>query len=443
MSSENKVIWSEGMFIRAQHFQQEAQYLERLVRQRSAGIRPFAWGLGQFEFNRELMATGRFALTRARGIFADGTPFSLPGDDDHPTPLLIPENARDTPLYLTVPVRQPGGVETSTADDTETVARYRPVEYEARDSTEGSTSLTPIRVGKLRLRYQLGTADLAGFHCLGLAHIVEVRPDRSIVLDERYVPPVMDCAAAPALAGFLNEVTSLLHHRAEAISTRVSGAARGVSEISDFLLLQAINRTEPLFAYLATGAEIHPETAYSAAISLVGELSTFTAENRRPPPLPPYRHDGLRQSFQPILDALRRALSAVLEEAATQIPLVEHKYGIRVGTVVDRTLIGTASFVLAVKASMPTERLMRNFPTQIKIGPIEQIRELVNAALPGIGLRPMPVAPRQIPYHTGMAYFEFDRLNPLWKQLATSGAVALHVAGEFPDLELEFWAIKD
>ncbi len=443
MVSDNRVIWSEGMFIRAQHFQQEAHYFERLVRQRSAGVRPFAWGLTQCEINRELLATGRFALTRAQGIFADGTPFSLPGDDDHPTPLLLPENTRDTPVYLTVPVRQPGGVETSGAEDGETVARYRPVEFEARDTTEGSSSLAPIRVGKLRLRYQLGTADLAGFHTLGLGHVVEVRPDRAIVLDERYIPPVMDCAAATALVGFLNEVTGLLHHRGEALATRVSGAARGVAEISDFLLLQAVNRAEPLFAYLSTGAEIHPETAYSAAIALVGELATFTADNRRPPALPPYRHDALRQSFQPLLDALRAALSAVLEQSAQQIPLVEHKYGIRVGTVVDRSLIGTSTFVLAVKASMPTERLMRTFPMQIKIGPVEQIRDLVNAALPGITLRPMPVAPRQIPYHTGMAYFEFDRLSPLWKPLAVSGGVALHVAGDFPDLELEFWAIKD
>ncbi len=443
MSSDNKVIWSEGMFIRAQHFQQEAHYLERLIRQRTAGLRPFGWGFSQLEINRELLATGRFALTRSLGIFADGTPFSLPGDDDHPTPLLVPENTRDTPVYLTVPVRQPGGIESSGGEDAETAARFRPVEYEARDGNEGSTSLAPIRVGKLRLRYQLGTADLAGFHVLGVAQIVEVRPDRSIILDERYIPPVMDCSAAPALVGFLNEVTGLLHHRGEALSTRVSGAARGVSEISDFLLLQAINRTEPFFAYLAGGAEIHPETAYGAAISLIGELSTFTADTRRPPTLPPYRHDALRQSFQPILDAVRGSLSAVLEQSALQIALVEHKYGIRVGTLADRSMIGTNTFVLAVKASMPTERLMRTFPTQIKIGPVEQLRDLVNAALPGIGLRPMPVAPRQIPYHTGMAYFEFDGLSPLWKSVATSGAVAFHVAGDFPDLELEFWAIKD
>ena len=82
------------------------------------------------------------------------------------------------------------------------------------------------------------------------------------------------------------------------------------------------------------------------------------------------------------------------------------------------------------------------FPTQVKIGPVLQIRQLVNSQLPGIATRPLPVAPRQIPYHAGFNYFELDRNSELWKQLKTSGGFAFHVGGEFPGLELEFWAIR-
>src|SRR5690606_1503539 len=114
----------------------------------------------------------------------------------------------------------------------------------------------------------------------------------------------------------------------------------------------------------------------------------------------------------------------------------------RVAPITDRSLLTSASFVLAVRADMPAEVLRRNFPNQVKIGPVEQIRELVNVALPGITVRPLPVAPRQIPYHAGVTYFELDRSGQHWKQLATSGGFAIHVAGEFPGLEMEFWAIK-
>src|SRR3546814_587868 len=96
-----------------------------------------------------------------------------------------------------------------------------------------------------------------------------------------------------------------------------------------------------------------------------------------------------------VMAALRQSLSAVLEQTAVPVPLQERRYGIRVAAPGDRSLFTTAVFVLAVRADMPAEALRRNFPNQVKIGPVEQIRELVKVALPGIGARPLPVAPRQ------------------------------------------------
>lgn len=97
---------------------------------------------------------------------------------------------------------------------------------------------------------------------------------------------------------------------------------------------------------------------------------------------------------------------------------------------------------LAVNAHMPAEQLRTRFPAQSKLGPPERLRDLVNLQLPGIVLRSLPTAPRQLPFHAGFHYFELDRGGELWKQLERSGSLALHVAGEFPALELELWAIR-
>ena len=66
----------------------------------------------------------------------------------------------------------------------------------------------------------------------------------------------------------------------------------------------------------------------------------------------------------------------------------------------------------------------------------------MNLHLPGATLRPLPVAPRAIPYSAGFNYFELDTKNELWRQLETSGGLAMHIAGDFPGLKLEFWAIR-
>jgi type VI secretion system protein ImpJ len=111
--------------------------------------------------------------------------------------------------------------------------------------------------------------------------------------------------------------------------------------------------------------------------------------------------------------------------------------------IADIELQRNASFVLAVNAQMQGEALRARFPTQVKIGPAERLRDLVQLQLPGISLRPLPVAPRHIPFHAGFTYFELEtRGNELWKQLETSGGLAMHIAGDFPGLALEFWAIR-
>ena len=62
--------------------------------------------------------------------------------------------------------------------------------------------------------------------------------------------------------------------------------------------------------------------------------------------------------------------------------------------------------------------------------------------VPGISLDPLSVAPRQIPYHKGMTYFQLDKKHELWKQIQKAGSLAIHVSGDYPELELELWAIR-
>ena len=105
-------------------------------------------------------------------------------------------------------------------------------------------------------------------------------------------------------------------------------------------------------------------------------------------------------------------------------------------------ILRNAVFVLAVAADVSADIVRNRFPAQIKIGPAEKIRDLINLHLPGIMLQTLPVAPRQIPYNAGFNYFELDTKNELWRLLESSGGLALHVAGEFPGLKHEFWAIR-
>ena len=440
MTWTNRVVWQEGMFLRAQHFQQQDRWLEMMVRARTAALRPHPWGVVEMMIDRDLLTTGRFALSSAVGVFEDGTPFSIPSETDHPAPLELPENTRDAVVYLAAPIRQAGAIEIAPNGSE---GRYRVREFEAYDTHSASPQPAPLQIARLRLRYMLETEERAGYLCIGLARVTEVTADRRATLDERWIPPALVCSAVLPLSGLITEFSGMLNQRGEALAARLTApGSRGVAEVADFLLLQTVNRWQKLLAHWADAGNIHPEDLYSAFVEMAGDLATFTEVTRRPNAYPAYRHDDLQRSFAPVVADLRRSLSAVLEQNAIAIPLQERQYGVRVGAIIDRSILRGSSFVLTVQADMPTEQLQRLFPSQVKIGAVEHISNLVNVLLPGITVRPLPVAPRQIPFYAGASYFELDRNSPHWQQMQASGGFAIHVSGDFPNLRMELWAIR-
>jgi type VI secretion system protein ImpJ len=70
------------------------------------------------------------------------------------------------------------------------------------------------------------------------------------------------------------------------------------------------------------------------------------------------------------------------------------------------------------------------------------LESLASLQLPGITLLPLPVAPRHLPFHAGFSYFELDRHHPGWQNLRSGSGFGFHIAGEFQELELQFWAIR-
>lgn len=443
MSSNNKVVWSEGLFLRPQHFQQHDRYIERFVEGRSAALRSHSWGFTDLQVERELLAIGKLGLKRASGVFPDGTPFSMPDDEPLPPPLELTGQIRDKGVLLAIPVRKEGTRQSDRREIVDGVMRYRVRDFEARDVTSEGNAQQPVEVACLRSRLMLADEPRQDYACIPVAHILECRADRMIALDDRFIPTVLNARQAPNLATFMTEVQGLLHQRGDALAARAVASGRsGSAEIADFLMLQAVNRYEPLMTHWAQSPLVHPEDLYRLCLEIVGDLSTLTTDSRRPPKLPAYNHEDLRGTYEPLMAALRACFSVVLKQSAIQIPLEKKRFNISVGVVADRGLFEEAAFVLAARADVATETVRRDFPAQATLAAVDKIAKLVNEHIPGIPLQALSVAPRQIPFHAGFTYFELDRNSPLFRELKSGGGIALHVPDSFPGLAMEMWAIR-
>ena len=437
----NKVIWSEGMLIRPQHFQQQERYFNKLLVEQPNVLAPYAFGLRELMINAELLEQGKVALEVAKGVFADGTTFALPEQDLPPAMLTVPPNTTQTKVYLCVPISQNGSQEV--AYDGESFHRYRNIIGDVADNSVAAAEVAQIAIGKLQLRLMFEDDDRSNYSSIPILDIKEIRPDKKIIINKLFIPPVLTIAAEPKLTQFVVEIHGLLEHRAEMLAGRLTNSQQSESAVvADFMLLQLVNKYEVLFAQYIKQPVLHPQQLFYSLLQLMAEISTFTKDSRRPKQQNGYHHENLAAVFYPLVKDVRHCLSLVLEQHAVSISLEHQSHGVFVGQVQDKGLFENAVMVLGVYADMPIDDLRKNFMMQAKLGSVEIIRDLVSRGIPGVQLSSLPIAPRQIPYHANFAYFRLDQKHQLWQQIVKTGSIALHVGGQFTNLRLELWAIR-
>ena len=444
MIYRNQVVWNEGLFIKPQHFQQQQRYTEHSINERVLSISRYLYGISQISINPEYLSFGRISIDSAVGIMPDGSIFRVPQDDILPTALEISDaTLTNQIIYLAIPLKNESLLEVDWDNDKGT-GRYIARKQEVKDIHSPNGDIAHLDIASAGLKIMLEKDDRSAYASIAIAKILEKRPDGSIQLDPDFIPCHFDIYSNIQLPRFINELATLMKERAKSIATRLGAAGQGaVADVSDFMLIQSLNRLQPQLSHFSNLKSLHPERLYEALASICGELSTFTDESRLPPELNGYNHDAPTDCFWQIIRYLRQSLSVVLEARAVSIQLDKRKYGLIIAPIHETELIPSSEFILAVKARMPLDDLRTLFVQQTKVASVEKIRDLISHQLPGIPLISLPVAPRQLPYHSGYIYYQLDKTSSAWELVENASGFAFHVAGAFDDLDIQFWAIRN
>lgn len=442
MSWYSKVVWREGLFLRPNHFQQSDRYHERLVDARTRHITPYPWGFSQLEIDTDLAQQSKFGLRRAAGVMPDGTPFDLPGDSPLPLPIDVPDNTGSQVVWLSIPAAASNFREVD-SDVVGSASRFMDAAETFIDSTSSLRVEHEIDVAHPRLAYELRSTPKPGYFNLGIARILEVR-DKNLLFDPRFAPPVLVCRAYPVVAGWIERVVGWVENKLEELARYAADPTSGGGLQSvDYLVLQMLNRVIPRLLHMRGSAYVHPERLYVELASLAGELATFATADRRARTYPAYDHDNLTATFEPVLRDLQDFLSARLGRRAIRLEIIERAANAFVSPIRDRSLFRNASFVLEVAARRPLVEIQLQFPALFKVGPNTKMNEIVHAHLPGVPLVHLPTPPPQIRAITDHVYFFLDRTSPLWPEFSTAGSIGMHFSGDWPELELELWAVLE
>ena len=442
MSWHSKVVWSEGLFLRPHHLQQSDRYLESLVENRVRHVTPYPWGFSSLEIDRDLAQQSRFSVRRATGVMPDGTPFDIPAASPLPPPIEVPETAAKQLLWLMIPVAAPNTREVEDGG-AESASRYVPATEMLIDSTSPLRIEEEIDVAHPRLAYELRKTAKPGYVGLAMARVVEVR-DRTIVFDEKFVPPVLTCSAHPVVDGWIDRVIGWIDNKLEELARYAADpTAGGGLQSADYFVLQLLNRHIPVLNHFRRSRYIHPERLYEEFLRIVGELATFATTERRARSYPAYDQDNLEDVFAPVIRDIQDFLSAQLGRRAIRLEIIERAPNAFISTIRDRNLFRNATLVLEVAARRPLTEIQAQFPHLFKVGPNTKMNEIVHAHLPGVNLIHLPTPPPQIRAITDHVYFYLDRTSPLWPEFSIASSIGMHFSGDWPELELELWAVLE
>jgi len=195
--------------------------------------------------------------------------------------------------------------------------------------------------------------------------------------------------------------------------------------VASFWYLHTVNSALPIMMHFAAEGAAHPEQLYLALASLVGQLSTFDP-SADPTAIPRFNYLDLAGTLFPLFERGFGLLGTVVSARYLKIDLEQTQPGLFVGRVDDPALLGKKALYLLAGGDVPDDTLRDDVPRYVKVGSVDQIADIVQAALPGVGVKVDMTPPATIPLRAHMIYMRLDKHGRYWEALQGSGTVAIY-----------------
>ncbi|HEX4843723.1 MAG TPA: type VI secretion system baseplate subunit TssK [Limnobacter sp.] len=445
MTKNSRVIWSEGLFLQPQHLQQQERFLLAEIHALNRTQQAHLMGFETLELDDNLLSAGQIAIKKASGFFADGTYFSMPDKDPAPASFPIPAVSDTQTVFLCLPAPHWNALQLRWTDSTEPQQgmRFVPGALPCSSIYDQGLEEESLQVAVLNLHLSIGLQSEQGHVRLPIAVLQPSTRGNTAQVDPHYVPPCLNVHTSLRLHNLLQAVLGLLNNKINMLQgRRLRKGSHNTAELGDFMLLQSCVRHRLLLAHLMQTPLVHPQQAYQQLLACLGDVCLH-GDDTATQFSPHYDHLDLHTTFDHLFKALSQVLSGLHDQHAVQIPLQSKSGGVHLGHIADRALLHQAHFFLTVHALAPEEHVQRTFPTTVKIGPVERLRDLVNLNLPGVRLKHLSQVPPAMPYYADHLVFQLETRNEaLWQQLESTGHLAIHFAGDLPELRLELWAVR-
>ncbi len=449
------VHWHEGLFLRPQHLQAWDRHWHETSTASERWQSPYSYGLAQIAINADALAAGFFQLDAVRAKLLDGMLVELaPGEGTQRVDLrpafaklendeastISMQGSAGLDVFLAVPRLQLGGCNVAETP-TDGVARFLPLQQQVPDDSDG-TSVEPILFRRVNAKLLLSTDDTAGYETLKIARVVRRNTGGAwAALDVRYIPPLLDCAAWPAMRQLLlRPIFDLVASKANVLAQLLTdhsldASGRSLADLQRIMTLQALNQAAAVTSVLAQAGGVSPLIAYLELAKVAGSLDLLAPDHRFEP-VPPYDHEALGAVF----GALRNRIEKRLRLAAATPYQQRYFTGFELGA----DTVGACGMQLSLPSEWFQPACQRIFavhrgdltPQEIeslllpghldwKLGSASQVGQLFQQRTGGVEVTPLRRVPKALPSPAEWSFFALEEHGPAWSEVQRTRSLAI------------------
>jgi type VI secretion system protein ImpJ len=456
------------MLLQPQHFQQQDQYHDGRLRRFLRILSPFNWGVHSLRVNESALRNFVFEIEQCEVITFEGSLIRF-GAELHPrtariSPRTFEQNLNPsgapTSVYLSVRRFQPGeasigglnGANADGAEAAEAPHRFTIEEAEVPDISAGNDHTCQVQylVHDCRIMFDAAAEISNDYELVKLAEVRRSADGKGALLSNQYIPPSVALNSSPALEAIVKELRDLITAKGRELGSysrrggdRVELAAR---DVSDVLIVQALNRYIPLFHHHLEIGYTHPAAFYAILRQLVGELSSFSETTSAlgardgGDGLPPYRHTELWPCYS---IAARRARELLEELTAAPVGdvMLQHDGEFFSAALSKDFLTGDNRYYLAIRSGLAPGELYKLLQDTGKITSRDDMPKLQKSFLFGLKIEVMESPPEELVMRAHYRYFLVDQRSEHWQKIKQQENIAVHSTALPADTEIRLLAI--
>lgn len=418
------VCWSEGMFLRPQHFQASDRYWTEVIGQSSRLDVPYNYGFATIVVEKEAIGRGEFGLQRAAFRLRDGTVWNL---DDGQCPGRVSLRAaldqqESVDVHIGIANMQSWQNNTA-ADDSDLSARYTLTEAAKRDEN-GSGDPQSVELRRPNFRLMLSTDDLNGYETLPVARVRRSGDGQAVaVLDETFIPPLLNAATWPELSiGIVRALQDQMARKLDVLADQIRATGLGFGaqdpgELERMMFLHQLNEHTAALGTINQAAGVHPFVVYLELVRILGALSIFLPE-RVAGAIKPYDHNELGEIFGWVRDEIVRRLEYLVIRRYETSLFVGTPRGMEAGLRRRWLEEKWAWYVGAQTTDISSQELITflTSPTfQWVLASASAVDRAFNTGAEALLLRPLTQVPAPLPGQQGWTYFEVSKDGPAWE----------------------------